>query len=112
MHKTVDIQLGADILEANKELAHNNSHRFKTASVRAFDFMGSIGSGKTLLIEALAECYKADGIRGCKPLLWVCLYCKQVILTAGGRQVAGEISTGPVCGACLAGFVGQAPVAE
>ena len=63
MHKTVDIKLGADILEANKELANNNSHRFKTAGIRAFDFMGSIGSGKTLLIEALVELYKADGIR-------------------------------------------------
>ena len=63
MHKTVDIKLGADILEVNKELAANNAKRFKDAGVQAYDFMGSIGSGKTLIIEALVERLKAKGLR-------------------------------------------------
>jgi hypothetical protein len=39
------------------------------------------------------------------------LYCKQIILTVGGRRVAGVISTEPVCGACSADFAGRVPVA-
>lgn len=62
MHKTVDIKLGADILEVNKELANRNKQRFSEASVKVFDFMGSIGSGKTLLIEALIDRLKAKGL--------------------------------------------------
>lgn len=63
MHKTVDIKLGADILEVNKELAERNTRRFLEAGVKVYDFMGSIGSGKTLLIEALVEKLKAKGTR-------------------------------------------------
>ena len=63
MHKTVDINLGADILEVNSELANRNSIRLKNAGVRAFDFMGSIGSGKTLLIEGLIDLLGEKGIR-------------------------------------------------
>jgi len=63
MHKTVDIKLGADILQANKELAENNHQKLMDFRVVAYDFMGSIGSGKTLLIEALIDKFKSDGIR-------------------------------------------------
>lgn len=63
MHKTVDIKLGADILEANSELANRNSLRLKEAGVKAFDFMGSIGSGKTLLLEGLIELLKEQDVR-------------------------------------------------
>jgi len=62
MHKTVDITLGADILEVNKELANRNKLRFSKSGVKVFDFMGSIGSGKTLIIEALIDLLKAKGI--------------------------------------------------
>jgi hydrogenase nickel incorporation protein HypB len=63
MHKTVDIKLGADILEANSELANRNSIRLKEAGIKAFDFMGSIGSGKTMLIEGLVDMLKDRNIR-------------------------------------------------
>lgn len=63
MHKTVDIKLGADILEVNKELAESNRKKFKDAGVKVYDFMGSIGSGKTLIIEALIDLLKAEGLR-------------------------------------------------
>ena len=63
MHKTVDIKLGADILEVNKELAERNAKKFKDAGIKAYDFMGSIGSGKTLIIEALVDLLKASGVR-------------------------------------------------
>ncbi len=61
MHKTIDIKLGADILDANKELANRNYDQIKRAGVKAYDFMGSIGSGKTLLIEGLIELLKEEG---------------------------------------------------
>ncbi len=61
MHKTVDIKLGADILEVNKELAEHNFKRFSEAKVKVYDFMGSIGSGKTLIIEALVDLLKTEG---------------------------------------------------
>ncbi len=63
MHKTVDIKLGADILEVNKEIATKNKRKFETSGVKVFDFMGSVGSGKTLIIEALVDKLKAKGIR-------------------------------------------------
>jgi hydrogenase nickel incorporation protein HypB len=63
MHKTVDVKLGADILEANSELANRNSLRLQEAGIKAFDFMGSIGSGKTLLIEGLVDKLKEKNIR-------------------------------------------------
>jgi hydrogenase nickel incorporation protein HypB len=63
MHKTVDIKLGADILEINKEIATKNKRQFENSGVKVFDFMGSIGSGKTLIIEALVDKLKANGIR-------------------------------------------------
>jgi hydrogenase nickel incorporation protein HypB len=61
MHKTVDIKLGADILEVNKELAQKNRRKFEAEGVKVFDFMGSIGSGKTLIIEGLIELLKSQG---------------------------------------------------
>lgn len=61
MHKTVDIKLGADILEANKELANRNHNLLKNKKIKSYDFMGSIGSGKTLLIEGLIELLKNKG---------------------------------------------------
>jgi hydrogenase nickel incorporation protein HypB len=63
MHKTIDIKLGADILDANKEIAKRNNARFKNSSVKVFDFMGSIGSGKTLLIEGLVDLLKKNNFR-------------------------------------------------
>ena len=50
-----DIELEEDILKRNRELAEENRRILDKYDVTAIDVMGSIGSGKTSLIEALAE---------------------------------------------------------
>ncbi|MDY6932292.1 MAG: hydrogenase nickel incorporation protein HypB [Halobacteriota archaeon] len=63
MHKTVEITLEKDILGANREIAEQNRSLLKKHDVKAYDFMGSIGSGKTTLIESLIDILKSKGIR-------------------------------------------------
>lgn len=48
-----DVELEESILKANKTLAEKNRRVFLEFGIRAFDVMGSIGSGKTSLIAAL-----------------------------------------------------------
>jgi len=61
MHKTVDIALGADILAANARIAEENLRLLRAKGIVSFDFMGSIGSGKTLLIERMVEILRKKG---------------------------------------------------
>jgi hydrogenase nickel incorporation protein HypB len=63
MHKTVDIALGADVLAANARIAEENLKSLRAKGVVSFDFMGSIGSGKTLLIERMVDILKKKGKR-------------------------------------------------
>jgi hydrogenase nickel incorporation protein HypB len=63
MHKTVDIELGANILAANQRIAEDNRKLLKEKGIKAFDVMGSIGAGKTLLIEAVIDKLKKKGVR-------------------------------------------------
>jgi len=63
MHKTVTVDLVESVLEANRELAMQNRALFKAHGVRAFDFLGAVGSGKTMLIERLSEILSARGVR-------------------------------------------------
>jgi hydrogenase nickel incorporation protein HypB len=63
MHKTVDIDVGKNILDRNRELARNNHRLLEEKGIRSFDFVGSIGSGKTLLIEGIIELLKEKGLR-------------------------------------------------
>jgi len=63
MHKIVDIALEADMLRANRELADENHELLRKHGIRSFDFLGSIGSGKTLLIEKIIERLMAGGKR-------------------------------------------------
>ncbi|MFO7618767.1 MAG: hydrogenase nickel incorporation protein HypB [Thermoplasmata archaeon] len=63
MHKTCDVELGADMLAANKRIADDNRALLEKHGIRAFDFLGAIGSGKTLLIERMADMLKARGLR-------------------------------------------------
>lgn len=63
MHMTCDVELGADILAANKRIAEDNARMLENHGIRTFDFLGAIGSGKTLLIEKLADILHARGIR-------------------------------------------------
>ncbi len=63
MHKTCDIELGADMLAANKRIADDNTALLEKHGIKAFDFLGAIGSGKTLLIEKLSDILQARGVR-------------------------------------------------
>jgi hydrogenase nickel incorporation protein HypB len=63
MHKTCDVELGADMLAANRRIADDNRALLEKNGIKAFDFLGAIGSGKTLLIEKLADILQSRGIR-------------------------------------------------
>jgi hydrogenase nickel incorporation protein HypB len=63
-----DIELDADILEANRKLAEKNKEILRKHEVRAIDIMGAIGAGKTSLIEkmvqALVSKYRIAAFKG------------------------------------------------
>ncbi len=61
MHRVVDLEHGVDILAANRKIASENRRLLEEHGVRGFDFLGSIGSGKTLIIEHLVEMLKEQG---------------------------------------------------
>jgi len=50
-----DIELEEDIMRRNDDLAKENRQFLDEHGVRGIDVMGAIGSGKTALIEALAD---------------------------------------------------------
>ena len=56
--EVLDIELEEDFLKANERMAKLNRRTFDRAGVRVIDFMGSIGAGKTALIELLAVALK------------------------------------------------------
>ena len=64
MHKTVDVHLGADILGANRRIADENRAILDAHGIVGIDFLGAIGSGKTILIEKLLDALAARGKRG------------------------------------------------
>jgi len=64
MHKVVTVDLEKDILSENRRIADENRKRLDEHGIVAFDFLGAIGSGKTLIIEKLVEVLKAKGKRG------------------------------------------------
>ena len=51
--KTIDFEF--DLIRRNNELAEENRRIFLENGVRAFDIMGSVGSGKTSLIENIVK---------------------------------------------------------
>ena len=53
-----DIELDADLLKVNEELAAKNRELLRKHNVTAIDVMGAIGSGKTTLIEKLVQVLK------------------------------------------------------
>jgi hydrogenase nickel incorporation protein HypB len=63
MHKVCEVELGADLLAANRRIAGDNARLLESKGVRSFDFLGAIGSGKTLLIEKLADILADRGVR-------------------------------------------------
>jgi len=61
MHKVVTVDLEKDILSENRRIAEENKKHIEDHGIIAFDFLGAIGSGKTLIIEKLVEELKAKG---------------------------------------------------
>ena len=55
---TLEIKPGMNILEVNKQLAQKNKELLQEHNVKAIDIMGSIGAGKTSLIEQLVQALK------------------------------------------------------
>jgi hydrogenase nickel incorporation protein HypB len=53
--KTVNIDIRKDLFGANENAAALNAETFKEHGIVAIDIMGSVGTGKTQLIEALCE---------------------------------------------------------
>ncbi|MFP3985473.1 MAG: hydrogenase nickel incorporation protein HypB [Candidatus Bathyarchaeia archaeon] len=53
-----DIELEESVLKANQKLAEENKELLKKHDVTAIDVMGSIGAGKTSLIEKLVKLLK------------------------------------------------------
>ncbi|MCZ7392846.1 MAG: hydrogenase nickel incorporation protein HypB [Candidatus Methanoperedens sp.] len=54
MH-TIEVPIGYDVLAVNSELARRNRKTMEKHGITAFNIMGAIGSGKTLLIEITIE---------------------------------------------------------
>jgi len=52
---SVEIEIDEDIQAQQEELAERNRELFKQRGIRAFDFTGSVGAGKTSLIAGLVE---------------------------------------------------------
>jgi hydrogenase nickel incorporation protein HypB len=52
---TLEISPGMNILEVNRQLAQKNLNLLRKHNVKAIDIMGSIGAGKTSLIEQLVQ---------------------------------------------------------
>lgn len=67
MH-TTEVPIGYDVLAANAELARSNRRNLEKHGITAFNIMGAIGSGKTLLIEKtieqLGDIYRIGAIAG------------------------------------------------
>jgi hydrogenase nickel incorporation protein HypB len=52
---TLEIEPGIDILELNNKLAEKNKKLLKKHKIKTIDIMGSIGAGKTSLIEKIVQ---------------------------------------------------------
>jgi len=63
VHKISEVQIGKDILKANLAIAQEISKELKSHGIKSYEFMGSIGSGKTLIIERIIERLKEKGLR-------------------------------------------------
>src|SRR3989304_4251123 len=67
MH-TTEVSIDYDILRVNADIARNNKELLDSHGITAFNIMGAIGSGKTLLIEKtiqeLGEKYRIGAIAG------------------------------------------------
>ncbi|MCU0860489.1 MAG: hydrogenase nickel incorporation protein HypB [Thermoplasmata archaeon] len=63
MHKVVTVDMERDLLAENRRIANENRALLEKNGITAFDFLGGIGSGKTLIIEKLVDALKEKGKR-------------------------------------------------
>ncbi|MFW9882327.1 MAG: hydrogenase nickel incorporation protein HypB [Candidatus Thorarchaeota archaeon] len=49
------IELNEDLIDNNNKLAAENNEFLKTKGIRAFDFVGAIGAGKTAILEEIVK---------------------------------------------------------
>jgi len=61
----VQVGMEYDVLKENNKIANSNYRLLKENSIKAIEFMGSIGSGKTTLIIKLAERMRKKGLKVC-----------------------------------------------
>ena len=59
----IDVRIEKDVYDVNNSIADKNSAILKKHSVRAFDLLGAIGSGKTALIERIAPILAERGLK-------------------------------------------------
>ena len=62
--ESFDIELEEDLLKANAKIAEENKSLLKRHKITAIDIMGSIGSGKTSLIEQIVKKLKKKYVIG------------------------------------------------
>jgi hydrogenase nickel incorporation protein HypB len=53
--ETIDITLEENFMDRNKSLARENLEYFNSQGIRTINILGSVGSGKTSLIEAISQ---------------------------------------------------------
>ena len=63
MHDIYTVDVGKSVFAENKRIAEGNFELLKKNNVRAFDFLGAVGSGKTMLIEKLGVYLRNQGIK-------------------------------------------------
>ena len=59
----IDVRIEKDIYDVNTTIAGHNAEHLREHGVRAFDLLGAIGSGKTVLIERLVPLLVREGKR-------------------------------------------------
>lgn len=63
MHQVVTVDMERDLLEANRKLAEENHSVLREKGIISVDILGSIGSGKTLLIERMSDILIKKGVK-------------------------------------------------
>ena len=93
--KTIEIDIRKDLFGANENAAALNAEIFKKHGIIAIDIMGSVGTGKTQLIESLCE-HLRDKYR-------ILMFAGDLATTIDADRVAShgvdtvQINTGTAC---------------
>ncbi len=53
--KIIDIDINKRVLESNDKVARKNRELLKKYNIKSYDIMGSVGTGKTSLLETITE---------------------------------------------------------